>query len=206
MAEPTITQASVDKLLPLLSLDDLVQTGSMKNMSDGDKALCETFIRTFSRLAENYTGRQLRLVERTKTFDIRYEQAIVRLNAYGHPDTAITTVWQSLGGVYDATTVLDPTAYTFDIDTGLLRKRFGCFLQGVGALRVKWTGGVAASVGQVPEDLRGVGVLQVAAWYQRRDQLNVQSLSLGGESSTRFAEIDLLPITKRVLDAYSEAC
>lgn len=200
MADGTPTVEAVDKLLPLCRVEDLPKHSTM---STEDIAWCETHIRLFSRLAESEMGRSLRFIERTRDFSIRPFQRVVRLPAYGHPESAVTSVWSTLSGVYDATTLVDPATYIFDTDTGVLERRFTDWLAGVFALRVAWTGGMAVDATQVPEDLKGAAIMQVASWYQRRDQLNVNSMSLGGESTSRFSEVDLLPLTKRVLASYS---
>ena len=198
-----MAQNSVSKLLALCKVDDLTKQRSMKDMGVEDRSWCETQIREFSRLAEKYTGREFMFMERTRDFTVSAYQSMIRVKAFGHPDSAIGDLWQSLSGVYDSTTRLADSDYVFDWEeNGIITKRFGNFLAGVHSVRVKWTGGVAADTDQVPEDLRGVAITQVTAWYQRRDSLNIASQSIGGETITRFSEMDLLPLTKRVLDDY----
>lgn len=190
----------------LCTVADLQNQGHMQGLSVADTAWCTNAIKGLTKLAEKMTGRMFTIAERTRPFNIIADQRVIRVPAYGHESSVINSIWQSLSSVNDATTLVSADTYVFDYENGIIERRLGCWLPGVAAVRVKWTGGLASDVSPVvamQDDLKFAAIMQVSAWYQRRNHLDVASTSMAGDSTTRFSEVDLLPMVKRTIESYA---
>ena len=55
---------------------------------------------------------------------------------------------------------------------------------------------------ELPYDLREAATCQAILTFQRRNDLGLSGNSFDGGSITKFTSLDLLPLTKRILDSY----
>jgi hypothetical protein len=155
---------------------------------------------------ERHCGREFFLEERTRDFDVRPGQMVVQLPAW--PITALTEVRNALDpdDFAEASSLVDSDDYVANTRLGIVEFYGPTLVSGPQVLRVKWTGGLAATdanlVAGYP-DLALACEMQVAYLLQRRATLgaNVQS---GGGASMSFGEpgVDLLPDVLRKLAPY----
>lgn len=119
------------------------------------------------------------------------------------PPTPLIEVWNSDQRVYNnASKLALYTDFTVDVKRAVLRHVSGCWIGGPAALKVKWTGGlVKAPTGNerpsAPADLRWACAMQVAAWWQRRKELNLESVAFPGGGAVRLNDPTKLLSTVR---------
>tara|TARA_Y100000310_G_scaffold312255_2_gene359382 strand:+ start:736 stop:1320 length:585 start_codon:yes stop_codon:yes gene_type:complete len=150
-----------------------------------------------------------RTLERAADIVERHHGGAVVLSLKTYPVESVTDIRQDVEGVFGADTILDSDQYVLRSDAGLVYARYGPFLSGVMAIRVKYTGGYVAagtapSAGQtaVPDDLKMACRLTVADLFQRRDELSLTAQSVAGSSVSIQGAIKMLPLVKAVVAKY----
>jgi len=189
-------------LLELATVDDVSVYPGMDKVGIDDRLWLEKLIRAFSKRAENYCNREFYLEARTQTFSPEGWMEFIQLPAFGASGNSVTTVHEDSERGFGATYLLVATDYYFDWRTGLLSRDVGRWLVGQGVVQVVWTGGFGTSVEDVPDDLRVAAVMQVVFWWQRRNELGLQSKNLQGGSVSISAPSKLLPEVQDILDQY----
>lgn len=164
-------------------------------------AYLETLIAAYSAVFERHLGRSVEEMERTETYTVGPSQNEVALRAY--PVSAIEGVWNDPGREYgDASEV---TAYYLDSDLGIIH--FDYYLaQGLGALRVTYTGGMAPD-GTDPTgnfislfpDVSHAMDLQVWHAWSRSLTPGSSAAGVGGGSVSYTGQLDLLDAVKSIL-------
>ena len=93
------------------------------------------------------------------------------------------------------------TEYAVHSGAGLLTRRRGCWGYGVLRWEVAYKAGYAATVADVPPDVKAAVLQLVAAWYHRRDP-GVRAERIGDYS--RDAELGLPTQVRQLLEPYVE--
>lgn len=131
-----------------------------------------------------------------------------------HAPQPVIQLWNSgsTPAIYtDATKLVYGQDYTVDASSGIVRGRAQCFLGGLQALKVIYTGGVVVPADPnqtetfptVPDDLRFACAMQVAAWWQRKKELNLDSVSFpGGGAITLMDPTRMVAAVADVLQKY----
>lgn len=130
------------------------------------------------------------------------------------PPLPMIALWNSptWPPVYDdAAAMTYGDQYTVDTETGIVRGRSQCFLGGPSAVKVTYTGGLVTPADPnqqetyptVPDDLRFACAMQVAAWWQRKKELNLQSVAFpGGGAITLMDPTKMVAAVVDVLQKY----
>ena len=180
---------------------------------DGNVDAIVRLINLFTKSIEGprWLNRQLLLTERAEYHDLNdcdlYQSPLdreqwVRVQAppimlseavdTASPPVAQVAVWNSSSRppIYDDSTLLTPyQQYTVDAGLGRIDSIAEAFVGGPQALKVIYTGGLVTPPADgeeyptVPDDLRLACTMQVATWWQRRKELNLDAVSCPGGGS-----------------------
>ena len=169
-----------------------------------DRQFIEGLIDQVSVRCEQYCMRNFIQATVTETFSISEWQNTIRVRRY--PISAVSSLREDYIGSFGASSEVDTGDYDWQNvargQKGLIRSKYRPWTAGVSTVRVVYTGGLARSVGALPQDLRLSVARQVAYLYQRRASLGVTGESIGGGSVTLLSEPDLLPDVRRVWATY----
>lgn len=170
-----------------------------------DAALTE-IITNVSRRMERYMGRDAYLVERTEYLNLRAGQTSLRLR--GLPVSAVASVYYDPTSVFGDDTLLTATTdYVVDAESERLTLRTKPVFDATRALKVTYTGGMAADVpGLVSNgygDLVQAATNQVISEWKRHalGGVNVESAS-GPGGSVSYTRDGWLRSVEDVLDRY----
>jgi len=160
--------------------------------------LLSRLIEMYSAEAEASLSRLVSAEARTAQFHVEPQQHVFALPAY--PVTAIASVRHDTGREFASSSEIDDTAYYAD-DNGLLHVDGQTLAAGRGALRVTWTGGMAASVASFATafpDLAGAIDMQVTYHWQRRSGYGSQGESVGAGNVSYSGPLKWLAHVERV--------
>jgi hypothetical protein len=159
-------------------------------------------IKAFSASVERICDRPLRLMARTEILDVARWSYIVTLRAY--PITEVQEVRESTTQEFDSSAILDASDYALSQQgrTGTLHF-MAARIGGPQSLRVIYTGGIAADLQHVPDDLRDAAATHVAYLVMRAPTLQLESMGVMQGSATMFSKASMLPAVKEVLDGYT---
>ena len=129
----------------------------------GDDALLGALIDSVSEAIEHYCGRAFAEAERTEQHD-GAGAATVLLKC--RPVTAVSAVHDDPSRAFGDATRLDPTAYLFYPEAGILERFAGCFADGRRNVKVVYTAGFAT----VPPAVEQAANLLAAHFYNRGHQ------------------------------------
>lgn len=126
------------------------------------------------------------------------------------PPVPTVQVWNSSERVYDAGSLLVLyTDYAVTAERGIVHSVAGCWQTGARAIKVIYTGGLvdppANAQGRPtgPADLRAAAAMQVAAWFQRKKDLGVDSMSFPQGGAIQLSDpTKLLMNVKQTLSRY----
>ncbi len=133
----------------------------------------------------------------TEIHTVQANQNIIWLNRW--PVQKIVSIKQDVGGKFDTVQAENLDDFYVDYQWGTIENRFANFVPGYGTVQVKTAAGVYRDPFEVPADLREAALQQIVFWWQRRGQLGLSSVSVGGQSVQIYATLDLLPQVKRLL-------
>lgn len=127
----------------------------------------------------------------------------------GDPPTPVIQVWNSSNRTYDSGTLLTLyDDYTVNTERGIVQAN-GCWASGPKSIKITYTGGLvdppADAQGRptAPADLRSAAALQVAAWFQRKKDLNVESMGFPQGGSIQLSDPSkLLAVTRDTIMRY----
>jgi hypothetical protein len=183
---------------------DLTTIANVKSLlsiaaTDNDEIIL-AIVKGVSSEIENFIDRQLETKERTEYFDVRKDQTIFPLKAY--PVSALKAYSDSyrLFG-----TEIDSTNMTFLGDDGNLIIDQQIPDEGAKALKVVYTGGLAANQGALQvsyPDIEMAARLQSAFVFEKRQKLNVGSESVSGSSVSVSQELKFLPEVESIITRY----
>lgn len=171
--------------------------------------LLTTFIKAFSgggdilKLAgaEQYCSRMFASGTYTEYFSSDGSQTKIPVLAY--PITSITNIWVDSERTFGDSTKLTASDYVADQRGGpYIRLKYSTFSVGIDNIKVTYAGGLAANTTAVPDDLRLACMLQVAFWFQRREQLGLAGASMPGGSLSVFSPTNYLPQVRAILNSY----
>jgi hypothetical protein len=161
-------------VLPLTTVEDVLTYPGMASLQVADKEWIGHLISMFSVRAESYVNRLFFEEERTQSFSSDGTICSIQLPAFGRSTNAVASVSQALDRIHSQSTIIDPSGFYFDWQTGILSYDYGPFIRGRGTIQVKWTGGLGTTPEHVPDDIRAVATMQVCYWWQRRNEIGVE--------------------------------
>lgn len=190
-------------MVELCTYDDVMDYPGFVDMSPENTAWIGRLIQFFTGFAETLTGRQFEKTARTIQLSLDYETSALQLQAYGHSGSSITSIHQDNDRVFNADDLVPATDYYFDIVTGVVHKDFGTWRCGRGVIQVIYDAGLAVTTEDYPADLRSAAVMQVASWWQHRDELGLERREFGSNQVNIQKSDQLLPQVREILDFYS---
>lgn len=189
-------------MMELASVSDLRSYPGLNTVSQTDENWLVLLARGFSQQVENRTGRKIKLADYVEYFSPPRGSRFLQVSAFGDSTSAVSEVREDFDGVFPSDSVVDTAGYVFDAATGLLARRDSFWRSGVRSVKVTLNGGIAASSETVPADLKLACVMQVAYWYQRRNELGVTQRTMQGGSISISEPRDWLPEVQALVDPY----
>ncbi|MGH2271390.1 hypothetical protein ACQ9LF_06285 [Anaerohalosphaeraceae bacterium U12dextr] len=193
----------------LCTLADIKSRLSLTNPDADRDAMLTTIIRSVTSIFESFCSRKF-IVPATPVTEY-YTGAGPWLQVLYYPIVTIISVKEALD--YDYTMA---PALVADTDYRLVNAgRKGCLYRCWGdwpacppdSIEVVYRGGYTAAdqtpgIGEtaIPADLKEAAILQTCLLYKRRDDLGLSGGSFPGGSYAKFADIDLLPVVKDILN------
>lgn len=194
----------------LCTLNDIKQRLGKTDTADDE--LFNQIILGIESLFDDYTGR--RLIQPTVAVTECYtgEGAYLQLQRY--PVILISSIKEALDYDFDSIDALVANSdYRILKDglKGILWRILGKWSTVPGSIQIIYRGGYcpagqtpAENETAVPSDLREAAILQACFLFKRKDDLGLSSVSFQGGSVSKFADIELLPMVKQVLDSYKK--
>lgn len=164
--------------------------------------LLNGLLASVSAKVEKYLDRTALVAAYTETFSIEPGTSFIRLKAY--PVTSVTYVSNDVTRVHDSTGYLDSDDYYVDLTRGTIEIDYGLD-GGPGALKVSYTGGMAATdeaFAAAYPDIANAVEIQTIHEFRARDSLAPTSFAALGISSSVSSQIALLDEVTRVLDEH----
>jgi hypothetical protein len=128
-----------------------------------------------------------------------------------HPIISITSIKEASDYDFEAATALVLNTDYRPANAGLngiIYRINDCWLAGEGVIEVKYRGGYcgageAAAQGEyaLPVELREVAIEQAELLFKRKDDIGLSAISSQGGSISKFAEVELLPWIKKLLNS-----
>lgn len=173
-----------------------------KSTPDMDGTL-SILITATSAMVERYLRRHVQSTSRTEYYDVA--PATCRVFLRGVPVTTITTIHNDDLREYGSSTLIDSDDYTITERIGEVA--FDYILEpGTNALKVVYTGGMAASTGAFiaafPEVAYAVELQTIEA-YRRRGIAGASASTLDGGSTTFVGQHRFLDHVREILDMYA---
>ena len=190
-------------MIELCTHDDVLEYPGFVDMSPENTAWIQRLIKLFSSLAETLTCRKFKKESRTSQLSLDYETNALQLEAFGLVSSTITSIHQDSSRVFDSSTLVDASDYYFDTSNGLVYKDAGIWLKGRGVLQVIYNAGLATTTEDVPEDLRSAAIMQVASWWQHRDELGLERREFGSSEVSIQKSDTLLSQVREIVDRYA---
>jgi hypothetical protein len=135
-----------------------------------------------------------------------------RLQLARYPVISVTSIKEALDYDFDSATAL-----TVDSDyrlvragaNGIIYRPYGSWPSVEDSVQAIYRGGYCPA-GQapgdgefaLPSDLREASIEQASFLFKRRDDIGLTGVSFEGGSISKFSAMDLLPMVKKILDAY----
>lgn len=170
--------------------------------------LVEWLIEIFSQRAEAETNRRFMkstvLSPTIEYFSPKLDTWHFRVQRY--PIDSVISIIESIDGNFNSVSALTwiPEDYAFNSEKGLVKSRYYAFTPGEKNYKITYSGGLALSLGAVPQDLRFAAARQVAFWYQRRNQSGLTEIAIARAGRENFIQpLVFLPEVKSTLDIYS---
>lgn len=151
---------------------------------------------------ENHLDRYVESTSRTVYQDVEPGQRVFSLR--GYPVSSVTSVHNDIDWDFESSDLLDADDYTVLGDDGLLNVPRYTLAYGPRALKVVYTGGMAADVATFDASYPAIETalwMQIAYSYDRRQFNADTSVSIAG-SSTTFHTPELLPEVVGILRPY----
>lgn len=154
------------------------------------RVLVEDMIDAVAEIFQTRTRRKIRKsTEATPTTTILSTfkgQRVLQLDRY--PIDGVGGVWESLVPTDFSGGLVDPSVYAADAERGTVEIITGQWLYGVKCIKVSHWGGIANDVSDMPADIRFICARQVGAWWKRRDQMGLLSVSVPGSSISIYSQ------------------
>jgi hypothetical protein len=161
---------------------------------------------------DTYCGRPLLMTDEAVTENYGIDECRSRLLLNRYPIISITSLKEAFDYDFTAAEALVSNAdYRLSNKglNGIIYRLNGYWLDGEDIIEVIYRGGYcgaseAAAAGEnaLPDELREAAVMQACFMFKRKDDLGLSSISSQGGSISKFADVELLPLVKQVLDKY----
>lgn len=191
----------------LCTLEDLKTRLGLGSEQD---AMLTRIIASFAAIAKTWTGRTLIAPAADATEYYTGCGEFLQVTAY--PIIGITSIKEAADYDYaNATALVANTDYRLVKGglRGVLHRSWCDWLALPDGIQIVYRGGYCAagvtpSTGEyeLPDDLREAAIEQCSFIFKRRDDIGVSSNSIQGGSINVFANMDLLPMVKQILDSY----
>jgi len=168
-------------------------------------ALIGDIITQVSGLFESYLARGLQSAARNEYFNPDYFTRMVHVSSYPVAASPAPQVWNDMDRAWGSNTLIDPTLYTFDPDTGAFYFDRTGLVGGYRYLKISYTGGMAADTAALKTtypEIAYAARMQVCYEFRRRDSYATQAIALGGGNFTVDGPVKLLDKIKETLDRY----
>jgi len=165
--------------------------------------LLYALIEEVSKAMQDYLCRWIQRDTYTEYFSVQYNRTIYQLSAY--PVSSISSVHNATDWDWDTESEVDDDCYTVDTEAGLLYIERWTLVSGYRALRVIYSGGMAADTEELIAsypDLSMACARQVGYLWQMRTKPGAASVSSGQGTVSRNVDGYWLPEVKPVLDRY----
>lgn len=186
-----------------MDMTTLARVKILTPVATADEARVSAWIAQLSSEVERALNRVVLAAAQTDYFNVRQGQRVFQIHAY--PVTAWTEVANDTDRSFGSETVIASSSYATWDANGVLEFDIYQPVQGAKVLRVKYTGGMAASaaafVAAYP-DLAGAIDAQIAHMIQRRWALGAESISADGASISVNDPTKWLPVLKRAIDTH----
>lgn len=165
-------------------------------------ALIAAKVSSVSARVEKELDRGVEEKSRTKVFDVDRGATSFQLPAW--PVSSVTAVYHDIGRTFDATTLIDPSAYYVSDEGRIVLDTI--LSEGKQSLKVVWVGGMStdvdAFVAAFP-DIADAVAQQAAHEVRRRQNLSTDTINIpGGGSVAVQAQVGWLSLVLDVLDLY----
>lgn len=190
-------------MISLASLDDVKAYPGMNTASQQDTAWIDILIQSFSQIVETRTNRRLEYKTWTEYASPAPCSRFIQLAAFGLSTGTITSVNEDLDGTFGAETLIDSSGYGYNPETGILFRRYSFWMPGHRSVKIVHTGGLMATTEATPPDLRMACVMQVAFWYQRRNELGITQRTQAGGAITVQGTSKILPEVEEIINNYT---
>jgi hypothetical protein len=190
--------------MELVTLPYLKSLAGFKGDETEHDAVLDHIVEAVSAQAERYMNRVVLRAQQTQYFDVDASDTVFALRAT--PATIGDTgegVWNDAD--WGFTTALDTTSYRVASEAGLLYIPSTALEDGPQALKVVYTGGMAASAERFMvsyPDIAQAVARQVMFMFNTRKQIGASSVDVGGSSVSWVGDVAWLAGVKEVLDAH----
>lgn len=116
-----------------------------------------------------------------------------------YPVTNVVVIEDS-DRVWGGAALVEDDDYLVFGDTGILERLNSYWLSGSKVVQVDYTGGYA--VGSIPPDIKFAMEIQCKFYYDRRNDIDLESVSFEGVSADIRSKYGLLPGVKEILNKY----
>jgi hypothetical protein len=183
------------------------------SITDNDDII-EQIIDGIDGFFDNYTHRKLLLTDSAITEYYGLDPGLRRLLLRRYPIVSIISIKEASD--YD---FVDAEALVANADyrlvnsglNGIILRLDGHWLSGEDTIQVLYRGGYCganemAGEGEydLPQELHDAAIMQACFIFKRKDDIGLDSVSTLGGSISKFAEIELLPLVRQVLDKYKQ--
>lgn len=189
-------------MLPLAEIADVKTYPGLNTVSQADENWLKLLIDAFSQQVEHRTGRKIKVGAYVEYFSPGVGARFLQVSAFGDSTSAITEVREDFDSLFPSDSIVDSSGYIFDASTGVLARKNTYWRSGVRSVKVSVTGGLATRTSDVPSDLRMACIMQIAHWYQRRNELGVTQRTMQGGSVSLAEPVDWLPQVQALVDPY----
>jgi hypothetical protein len=157
------------------------------------------------------SGRFYLRKEYVEVLSAKRQQRLFRVKGYPI-DPASVAIKHSVSGDFASETAMDVSNYVV-LDDGRLgmikfRTGYGYIAQGEGNVQITYTGGLGASLENIPKDLRLAAIEQCVYILRRNPQLHIKSEAVSqgqggqGAATTFYHDAPILLSVRRILNRY----
>ncbi|MGD0077036.1 MAG: hypothetical protein ABSB91_00260 [Sedimentisphaerales bacterium] len=174
--------------------------------------IIESIIAGIDGAFDNYVNRTLLMTDADVTEYFGADPGWQRLLLKRYPIISITSIKEAANYDFDSAEALVVNEDYRIVNSGLngiIYRIDGRWLAGEDVIQVISRGGYCGagetpSTGEhaIPNELREAAILQATFMFKRKDDIGLNSVSTMGGSISKFADVELLPLVKQVLDKY----
>ena len=199
-----------DSIRHFCTLADVKTRLGLSNTDNDD--IIEQIITGITGMFENYVSRPLLIFTEDVYEYYGLDPGLRRLLLRRYPIVSITSIKEASDYDFEDAEALVANADYRLVNSGLngiILRLDGHWLSGEDTIQSLYRGGYcgageAAGEGEyaMPVELREAAILQGTFMFKRKDDIGLDSVSTMGGSISKFADIELLPLVRQVLDKY----